>query len=157
MDGAGRAEASTLEVDGVRLDAETLCCINEAGTPIPVSKLTVRELQAELNVRRAPAYGSKKEMVNRLQASKSHEAVHAWLSECVDTDFHRLQKARKLAAASRDATQAGEGTSPVGRAVRAQPWSRACSRPGFARACSRPGGPVFTPVPDLVSGRGNGH
>ena len=57
-----------LEVDGALLDPQTLCCVDEGGAVIAVSKLSLRDMRAELSARRLPLYGTKKDLAKRLQA-----------------------------------------------------------------------------------------
>ncbi len=66
-------ERPWIVVDGVRIDPHTMSVCNDAGAPIAVSRMGIRELRAELAARRAPVSGNKKDLTKRLQ-------VRAWCS-----------------------------------------------------------------------------
>jgi hypothetical protein len=63
----GDAPAPTLDIDGVSVDPLQLCAVDGGGAPLAVSRMTVRELRAELAARRAPVAGNKKELARRVQ------------------------------------------------------------------------------------------
>lgn len=60
-------------IDGVTLDAKTLCALNEEGIPLGPTKMSVRELRAELAARQYPLRGNKRELTKQLQVSYQRE------------------------------------------------------------------------------------
>lgn len=70
IEGEGEEEGEGpefLSVDGVRLDPASLRAVDAKGKPMAISRLTVREMRAELTARRQPLYGNKKELTARLE------------------------------------------------------------------------------------------
>ncbi|GAB4815416.1 hypothetical protein N2152v2_002462 [Parachlorella kessleri] len=67
----GEEGRSFVFMDGVRLDASSLRIVTERGGPVALSKVTVREIRAELTARRQPLYGNKKELIKRLQKARA--------------------------------------------------------------------------------------
>lgn len=58
-------------IDGVILDSVTLCALKEDGESLAPTKMSVRELRAELAARQYPLRGNKKELVKQLQVRLS--------------------------------------------------------------------------------------
>lgn len=59
------------EIDGVALDSASLCAINVDGDELAPTKMSVRELRAELAARQYPLRGNKRELVKQLQKARS--------------------------------------------------------------------------------------
>ena len=90
-----------LVVDDVNLDASSLYVVDADGNSLVPSKMSVRELRAELLARRYPVYGTKKDLSKRLQVCTiSSASFHS--SAFSTLDMIPLQKARK--AADKDAS-----------------------------------------------------
>jgi hypothetical protein len=56
-----------ISIDGIILDSSSLCVLNEDGESLPPTKMSVRELRAELAARQYPLRGNKKELIKQLQ------------------------------------------------------------------------------------------
>lgn len=83
---ADTAEVDWLEIDGIQLDPVTLCAVAADGTPLPVTKMGVKELRAELAVRQSPLRGNKRELVRQLQKARAEaDVVGATLGNGKDT------------------------------------------------------------------------
>lgn len=61
------ARSRSISIDGVILDPESLCVLNEDGVCLSPTKMSVRELRAELAARQYPLRGNKKELIKQLQ------------------------------------------------------------------------------------------
>lgn len=67
--GSSAAVSGTMDIDGVHVDPLLLSVVDPAGNPVAVSRMSVKELRAELVARRATVSGNKKDLAKRLQAS----------------------------------------------------------------------------------------
>lgn len=56
-----------LVIDGISLHPITLCAVGEDFTQLAPTKMSVRELRAELSARQGPVRGNKKELVKQIQ------------------------------------------------------------------------------------------
>lgn len=56
-----------ISIDGVVLDSISLCALSSDGESLAPTKMSVRELRAELAARQYPLRGNKKELVKQLQ------------------------------------------------------------------------------------------
>ena len=56
-----------ITIDGVVLDSTSLCALNADGECLAPTKMSVRELRAELAARQYPLRGNKKELIKQLQ------------------------------------------------------------------------------------------
>jgi hypothetical protein len=64
-----------LVVDGITLDPNTLCALDEGGNQLVVTKMNVKELRAELAARKSPTRGNKRELVRQLQKARVEDEV----------------------------------------------------------------------------------
>ena len=62
-------QSNMFTIDGVALDSSTLCVLSESGEISAPTKMSVRELRAELAARQCPLRGNKKELIKQLQVS----------------------------------------------------------------------------------------
>ena len=69
---AAGEESKTQQVyiDGVGLDDQTLCVTDDAGNPIPVTKMTVKQLRAELSLRNQETRGNKAVLIKTLKKAR---------------------------------------------------------------------------------------
>lgn len=67
-----RKKSNTYTIDGVALDSSNLCVLSENGEILAPTKMSVRELRAELAARQCPLRGNKKELIKQLQVSCYH-------------------------------------------------------------------------------------
>jgi len=67
IDTADANPTNVISIDGINLDSSSLCAINENGEALAPTKMSVRELRAELAARQYPLRGNKKELVKQLQ------------------------------------------------------------------------------------------
>ena len=70
---AAGEESKTQQVfiDGVCLDDQTLCVTDDAGNPMAVTKMTVKQLRAELSLRNQETRGNKAELVRTLKKARA--------------------------------------------------------------------------------------
>jgi hypothetical protein len=68
-------EQDFLDVDGVKLDPVTYCAVDELGNQLPVTKMNVKGLRAELAKRKSPTRGNKRELVRQLQKARVEAEV----------------------------------------------------------------------------------
>lgn len=70
---AAGAESKTQQVfiDGVCLDDQTLCVTDDAGNAMAVTKMTVKQLRAELSLRNQETRGNKAELVRTLKKARA--------------------------------------------------------------------------------------
>lgn len=61
------ASPKVISIDGVVLDSISLCALSGDGESLAPTKMSVRELRAELAARQYPLRGNKKELVKQLQ------------------------------------------------------------------------------------------
>lgn len=59
-----------LVLDGVTLDAETLCAVDNRDRPLSPTKMTVKELRAELTARQYSLRGNKRELIKQVQKAR---------------------------------------------------------------------------------------
>jgi hypothetical protein len=64
-----------LIVDGITLDPNTLCALDEEGNQLPIAKMNVKELRAELAARKSPLRGNKRELARQLQKARVEDEV----------------------------------------------------------------------------------
>ena len=69
------AEKEWLVIDDISLDPENLCAVNEDGVALPVTKMAVKELRAELSARQSPLRGNKKELIRQLQRARAEADI----------------------------------------------------------------------------------
>ena len=69
---AAGAESKTQQVfiDGVCLDDQTLCVTDDAGNAMAVTKMTVKQLRAELSLRNQETRGNKAELIRTLKKAR---------------------------------------------------------------------------------------
>lgn len=67
IDSRQGSRARVISIDGILLDSTSLCALNEEGEPLSPTKMSVRELRAELAARQFPLRGNKKELIKQLQ------------------------------------------------------------------------------------------
>lgn len=69
---AAGAESKTQQVfiDGVCLDDQTLCVTDDAGNTMAVTKMTVKQLRAELSLRNQETRGNKAELIRTLKKAR---------------------------------------------------------------------------------------
>lgn len=68
-------EQDLLDVDGIKLDPVTYCAVDDVGNQLPVTKMNVKELRAELAKRKSPTRGNKRELVRQLQKARVEAEV----------------------------------------------------------------------------------
>ena len=56
-----------LVIDGISLHPSTLCAVGDDFTQLAPTKMSVRELRAELSARQCPVRGNKKELIKQIQ------------------------------------------------------------------------------------------
>lgn len=73
---AAGEESKTQQVyiDGVCLDDQTLCVTDDAGNPIAVTKMTVKQLRAELSLRNQETRGNKAVLIKTLKKARAAAA-----------------------------------------------------------------------------------
>jgi hypothetical protein len=69
------ADLEPIEIDGIKLDPITLCALDEDEKQLPVTKMNVKELRAELSIRKSPLRGNKRELVRQLQKARVEDEV----------------------------------------------------------------------------------
>lgn len=62
-------QSNMFTIDGVALDSSNLCVLSDSGEILAPTKMSVRELRAELAARQCPLRGNKKELIKQLQVS----------------------------------------------------------------------------------------
>lgn len=67
MESFGGSRSNVISIDGIMLDSDTLCALNDEGEALAPTKMSVRELRAELAARQYPLRGNKKELIKQLQ------------------------------------------------------------------------------------------
>lgn len=63
----GKEQSNMFTIDGVALDTSNLCVLSDSGEILAPTKMSVRELRAELAARQCPLRGNKKELIKQLQ------------------------------------------------------------------------------------------
>eukprot|EP00890_Picochlorum_soloecismus_P000073 jgi/Picsp_1/1066/NSC_04549-R1_pentatricopeptide repeat-containing protein mitochondrial-like len=68
-------QSNMFTIDGVALDSSTLCVLSESGEISAPTKMSVRELRAELAARQCPLRGNKKELIKQLQKARAEAEI----------------------------------------------------------------------------------
>jgi hypothetical protein len=68
-------QSNMFTIDGVALDSSNLCVLSDSGEILAPTKMSVRELRAELAARQCPLRGNKKELIKQLQKARAEAEI----------------------------------------------------------------------------------
>lgn len=68
-------EYSMLDFQGTTLDPSSLRAVDDYGKSLPLSRMSMKQMRAELALRRIPAHGNKKELAKILTKARTEESA----------------------------------------------------------------------------------